>query len=73
MTRGREHWVAGPDGVAHLEDRTGTACGLRPTGEQFAWPGRHRCLDCLASQATSALPEELLLAGYGVRPEVPIG
>lgn len=75
MTRGRDRWIAGPDGVEHLEPTKGprAACGAAATGEQHAWPMRSRCLECLASQATSALPEELLLHGYGVRPESPIG
>jgi hypothetical protein len=74
MTRGRERWTAGPDGIAHLHRARlpQAACGAPAIGEQFGWPGKRRCIDCLASQATSALPEELLLAGYGVR-RPPIG
>ncbi len=69
MTR-RNRWIAGPDGVGHLERNHAprAECGVAATGDQHAWPSRQRCLECLASQATSALPEELLLAGYGVRP-----
>lgn len=65
----RERWAAGNDRVAHLHRgrEARTACGLPPVGEQFAWPAQRRCIDCLAAQATSALPEELLFAGYGVR------
>lgn len=68
-------WIAGPDGVAHIErGRLPRAeCGVAATGEQHSWPTRQRCLECLSIQATSALPEELLLAGYGVRRETPIG
>lgn len=71
----RERWIAGPDGVAHLEigRPSRTSCGLAATGEQHSWPTRQRCLDCLSTQATSHLPEELLMAGYGVRPGTPIG
>ncbi len=74
MARTHEHWIAGPDGTAHLETLRASraACGAAATGEQHAWPTRSRCLECMASQATSALPEELLLAGYGVRTELPI-
>lgn len=71
----REHWIAGSDGVGHLHRARlpRAACGEPAIGEQHGWPVRRRCIDCLASQATSALPEELLLAGYGVRREGPIG
>jgi hypothetical protein len=66
----RERWLALNDGVGHLH--TGrlpqAACGIAAIGEQFAWPVKRRCLACLATKATSALPEELLMAGYGVRP-----
>ena len=73
MTRGR--WIAGRDGVAHIErGRLPLAeCGVRATGGQHSWPVLRRCLECLSSQATRALPEELLRAGYGVRRETPIG
>lgn len=68
MTR-REAWRALNDGVGHLHSRLPhTACGIAAIGEQFSWPIKRRCLACLATQATSSLPEELLLAGYGVRP-----
>jgi len=75
MTRRGERWTAGPDGTAHLHwaRLPQAACGEPAIGEQFGWPGRRRCIACLASQATSSLSEELLLAGYGVRPETPIG
>jgi hypothetical protein len=75
MTRHRETWRAGPDGIAHLHRGRlpRTACDEPAIGDQFAWPGRRRCLACLAQQATSSLPEELLMAGYGVRVERPIG
>ena len=72
----RVRWVAGPDGTAHAHPARRlprTLCGLPALDERFAWPERGRCLDCWASQATSALPEKLLLAGYGVRLEPPIG
>lgn len=74
----RERWTAGPDGIGHLHRGSRaarTACEQPAVDEQVGWPVRRRCIDCLASQATSALPEELLLAGYGVRPRegTPIG
>lgn len=70
----RDRWIAGPDGIGHLETRREprTACGNGAVGEQHAWPTIRRCLECMATQATSALPEELLLAGYGVRQAVPM-
>ena len=75
MTRGRERWIAAADGVGHLHHGRlpRAACGTAALDEQIGWPVKRRCIDCLASQATSSLPEELLLAGYGVRREPPIG
>lgn len=67
MTRIR--WTAARDGIghAHVGRLARTACGEPAVGEQFGWPVVRRCIECLARQAASALPEELLLAGYGVR------
>lgn len=66
----RERWAAGNDQVAHLHRgrEARTACGLPPVSEQFAWPIRRRCIDCLVVLTTATLPTELILAGYGVRP-----
>jgi hypothetical protein len=66
----RGSWRAANDGVAHLQvgRLPQAACGVPAVGGQFAWPAQRRCLACLATEATSSLPEELLLAGYGVRP-----
>lgn len=64
----RERWTAGADGTGHLhrgrEPRA--ACGQPAIGEQFGWPVRRRCLECLATVETSLMTEAELMRAYGV-------
>ena len=69
MTTKRGRWTAARDGIAHLHrgaHAPRTLCGLPTIAEMVAWPAQRKCLECLSREATAALPEALLLAGYSV-------
>ncbi len=59
----RLRWTAARDGIAHARARPpagrGTACGVRPIEERYAWPTLARCPACVAVLADARQAESL--------------
>lgn len=49
MTKHRQQWLAGPNGIAHCTDpadRYVALCGARQVLERLAYPEQRKCLVC---------------------------